>query len=196
MSERLTPPKAIELARQMHADQPRRLQHVLAVGATCRELADCLGLAPRWRDLITSAGYLHDLGYAPAIAVTQFHPLDGARYLRAAGWETAARLVAYHSAARYQARLIGLSLAEFRPWRGLLRDLLDYADLRRGPDGQWMTPEERLAEIVERYGPESPVSRTARWRMRHGLGCRARVEARLTDRGCWIVDGEPLTGEC
>ena len=178
-SERLTPTLATDLARRMHADQPRRLRHVLAVGATCRELADRLGLAPRWRDLITSAGYLHDLGYSPAIAATKFHPLDGARYLRAAGWEPAARLVAYHSAARYQARLIGLSLAEFLPMRGLLRDLLDYADLRRGPDGQWMTPEERLAEIVERYGPESPVSQTARWRMRHGLGCCARIESRL-----------------
>jgi hypothetical protein len=31
------------------------------------------------------AAWLHDIGYAPELAVTGFHPLDGARFLRRAG---------------------------------------------------------------------------------------------------------------
>jgi hypothetical protein len=32
-------------------------------------------------DLLVSAALLHDIGYAPDLAMTGFHPLDGARYL-------------------------------------------------------------------------------------------------------------------
>ena len=31
---------------------------------------------------MTAAAWLHDIGYAPAVDDTGFHPLDGARYLR------------------------------------------------------------------------------------------------------------------
>jgi HD superfamily phosphodiesterase len=33
-------------------------------------------------DLLEAAAWLHDIGYSPEIAVSGFHPLDGARYLR------------------------------------------------------------------------------------------------------------------
>ena len=57
--------------------------------------------------LLVAAAWLHDIGYAPTLAATVFHPLDGARHLRALGHERLARLVAYHSSARWEAEALG-----------------------------------------------------------------------------------------
>jgi len=50
-------------------------------------------------DLLEAAAWLHDIGYAPALAVPGLHALDGARYLRDAQHADAmlCRLVAHHS---------------------------------------------------------------------------------------------------
>jgi hypothetical protein len=57
-----------------------------------------------WRQL-----WLHDIGYAPELAGTGCHPLDGARYLRRIGVdEQVVSLVAYHSCARIEAEVRGL----------------------------------------------------------------------------------------
>ncbi|GHE88447.1 hypothetical protein GCM10018772_10160 [Streptomyces fumanus] len=49
--------------------------------------------------LLVVAAPLHDVGYAPALAATGFHPLDGARFFRdeRGADERLARLVANHS---------------------------------------------------------------------------------------------------
>lgn len=52
-----------------------------------------------------AAAWLHDIGYTPELATTQFHPLDGARYLRD---DRVVNLVAHHSGARYEAAERGL----------------------------------------------------------------------------------------
>ena len=36
-------------------------------------------------DDLVAAAWLHDIGYAPELVETGFHPLDGARYLRREG---------------------------------------------------------------------------------------------------------------
>jgi HD domain len=61
-------------------------------------------------DLLTSAAILHDVGYAPRLARTGLHPLDGARYLRGAhdAYELLQRLVANHSVALPEAEDRGL----------------------------------------------------------------------------------------
>ena len=38
-------------------------------------------------------------------------------------------------------------------------DALAYADMTTGPTGRGVTVEDRLAEILERYGPDDPVHR-------------------------------------
>ena len=58
---------------------PRRWAHTRGVARTARELSPILGADA---DLVLAAAWLHDIGYAPAVAVTGFHPLDGARHLR------------------------------------------------------------------------------------------------------------------
>ena len=89
------------------------------VAATARGLAPVLGPDA---DLVTAAAWLHDIGYAPGIAATGFHPLDGARHLRdneGAG-AMLCRLVAHHSCAINEAIERGLAgelAAEFRPAR-------------------------------------------------------------------------------
>src|SRR6266702_125535 len=81
---------------------PRRWAHTQGVAAAARALAPVLG---RHTDLLTAAAWLHDIGYAPALADSGFHPLDGARYLRDIQHadSTLYRLVAHHSCAMIEA---------------------------------------------------------------------------------------------
>jgi hypothetical protein len=60
-------------------------------GHTCRPWARVPpSWSPPWttvdRDVLVAAAWLHDVGYAPELAVTGFHPLDGAQHLEAAGF--------------------------------------------------------------------------------------------------------------
>src|SRR6476661_4600072 len=73
-----SPVWAREIARRVLADAlPDRWAHTQGVAGQARAVGPVLG----WdTDLIEAAGWLHDIGYAPALAATGFHPLDGARY--------------------------------------------------------------------------------------------------------------------
>ena len=122
--------------------------------------------AGRDTDLIEAAAWLHDIGYAPALAVTGFHPLDGARYLR--DEEDAASavcaLVAHHSGAVAEAAERGLSgalLGEF-PLNGHPGEqviAITYCDFTTGPHGERLSPKERITEILSRYKSNSAVHR-------------------------------------
>ena len=107
-------------------------------------------------DDLVAAAWLHDIGYAPGLVQTGFHPLDGARFLRRAGVDgPVVSLVAYHSCARVEADVRGLGAelaAEFTPAGPLLTDALLYCDMTTGPDGDHVRPADRLAEIRGRYG--------------------------------------------
>jgi predicted hydrolase (HD superfamily) len=141
---------------------PRRWAHTQGVAATARTLAPVLGADG---DLLTAAAWLHDIGYAPGVAGTGFHPLDGARHLRDAEGASGmlCRLVAHHSCAVNEAAERGLACdltAEFRPARSVLAEALTYCDMTTSPDGEFVPVERRLAEIHNRYGPGNLVSRS------------------------------------
>jgi hypothetical protein len=141
---------------------PRRWAHTQGVAAAARTLAPVLGADG---DLLTAAAWLHDIGYAPGVADTGFHPLDGARHLRDAEGASGmlCRLVAHHSCAVNEAAERGLACdltAEFRPARPDLAEALTYCDMTTSPDGQRLPVDQRLAEIRARYGPDHLVSRT------------------------------------
>ena len=95
--------RAEHLAQALLQDPlPRRWAHVQGVAARARSLAPVLGADA---DLLEAAAWLHDIGYAPDLAVTGLHALDGARYLRDAQHADAmlCRLVAHHSCAIVEA---------------------------------------------------------------------------------------------
>jgi predicted hydrolase (HD superfamily) len=77
---------------------PRRWAHVQGVAAQARGLASGLGADA---DLLEAAAWRHDIGYAPGLAATGLHSLDGAWYLRDAQHADAmlCRLVAHQSCA-------------------------------------------------------------------------------------------------
>ncbi|GAA4906462.1 hypothetical protein EV188_103496 [Actinomycetospora succinea] len=105
---------------------------------------------------------MHDIGYAPDLAVIGFHPLDGARYLNEEGApRRVVDLVAFHSSAWVEAQEFGVAdeLAEFHDERTLTRDLLWYCDMTTGPDGTDFEFEDRMTEVRERYGPDHYVTR-------------------------------------
>jgi HD domain len=141
---------------------PRRWAHVQGVAARARGLAPVLGADA---DLMEAAAWLHDIGYAPGLATTGLHQLDGARYLRDAQHADAmlCRLVAHHSCAIIEAGERGLAdilCSEFDPAPDVLASVLTCCDMTTSPDGQPVPVEQRLADIHDRYGPGHLVSRS------------------------------------
>ena len=136
----------------------RRWDHVAAVGAAAQRIAGAFGDDG---ETLIAAGFLHDIGYAPELAVTGFHPLDGGRFVRDNGHERLACLVAHHSGARLEARLRGIDgyCDEFPFEDGPLDHALTFCDLTTGPDGLPVSLQRRVEEISERYGPEAVTAR-------------------------------------
>ncbi|MBS4102994.1 HD domain-containing protein [Tsukamurella paurometabola] len=152
--------QAQALAEDLLADLPRRLAHVRGVAGRADELR--APLSDGDAVAVVSAAWVHDIGYSARLAKTGFHPVDGARFLRAEGFdETVVRLVAHHSGAEVEAEERGLSadLVEFaRPSEHLL-DFVTCADMQTGPTGLPVDVRDRLDEILRRYGPDDPVHR-------------------------------------
>lgn len=143
---------------------PRRWAHTRGVAAQASRLAAVLGDDA---DLVEAAAWLHDVGYAPDLVVSGFHPLDGARYLRdvEGADDVLSRLVAHHSCAEVEATERGLHRtlrAEFEPPRFDLIGALTFCDMTTDPDGAPISVSHRLAEIMARYGDEHVVSRSIR----------------------------------
>ncbi len=145
-------------ARLLLSPLGRRWRHAEAVADSARNLASCL--VAEDADVLVAAAYLHDIGYAAGLAISGFHPLDGARHLRSLGHERLAGLVAHHTRARYEARLRGLeqALDNFNDEGSLVSEALAYCDLTTGPSGERMVPLQRLADVESRYGEDSPVT--------------------------------------
>jgi hypothetical protein len=75
-----------------------RLAHSATVAAQIERVAGLLD--SEWRSSVRDAAWLHDVGYHPDLALTGFHPLDGARWLREHRWlDETCRLVAWHTQA-------------------------------------------------------------------------------------------------
>ncbi len=159
-------PGGSELARSLLCQPlPRRWSHSQGVAARAAVLAPAVG-----KDdvVLRLAAVLHDVGYAPSLAVTGFHPLDGARYLRDRGDVDGrvVRLAANHSFALLEAEERGVreELVDEFPLLGepLLVDALVFCDMTTTPDGDVTTYEARTTEIRGRYGDDSIVGRFIR----------------------------------
>lgn len=152
--------EAAECARNVLAQLDDRWRHTWTVAARADALAPAVRQADR--ELLIVAAWWHDLGYAPELAVTGFHPLDGARYLAGEGYvERLCALVAHHSAAMFEAEERGLAdeLAMWPREESTVGDALWMADMTTGPRGEAVSYPDRFAEILDRYGPDSVVGR-------------------------------------
>jgi hypothetical protein len=141
---------------------PRRWAPVQGVAARAPGLAAVLGADA---NLVETAAWLHDIGYAPGLPVTGLHALDGARYLRDTQHADAmlCRLVAHHSCTIIEADERGLAdvlSLEFEPAPHALSSVLTYCDMTTNPDGEPVPVQQRLAEIQQRYGSGHLVSRS------------------------------------
>ncbi|GAB3971116.1 HD domain-containing protein [Actinoallomurus acanthiterrae] len=165
---------------------PRRWAHTQGVAACAQMLAPLVGANA---EVLESAAVLHDVGYAPPLVHTRFHPLDGARHLRDAhaADERVVRLVANHTYALLEAEERGLreELADEFPLLDdpLLVDALVYCDVTTTPDGGRTTAQERLREIGARYGEDSVVGRFIRQAAPHIHASVDRVRAAAVEAG-------------
>lgn len=139
-----------------------RWRHVQAVTARAHEAGRVLNEDDR--AALIAAAWLHDVGYAPSLTITGFHPLDGARYVRGLAEERIAGLVAHHSGAHVEAELRELraELAEFPDERSETTAALTYCDMLTGPAGEPVSLEERIADVERRYGADHVVPRSLR----------------------------------
>jgi hypothetical protein len=152
--------EAKSMAAALLADvHPLRWRHVQVVGDRATAIAPLVG---DMDGVLPAAAWLHDIGYAPELVVTGFHPLDGARYLESVGVpHRIVCLVANHSCARIEAQLRGLDadMARFGDEISTVRDALWYCDITTSPDGKRVKASRRIREIKRRYGPGNVVSR-------------------------------------
>lgn len=164
----------------------RRWVHVQQVAKRASIVGRCL---QDDRDTLIAAAYLHDIGYAPALELAGFHPLDGGRYLRESGYELLACLVAHHSGARVEARLRGFEYYtdEFVFSNSPMDQALTYCDLTTGPDGAHVTLDERVAEINDRYGTEHVTARSIAMSLPELRQAVAATEERMAAAGVGLV---------
>lgn len=177
----------LELARKVAYEQlsvvlPQRWKHVRAVGTKAEGVGPIL-LCDADSLVLAAAAWLHDIGYAPSVASTGFHALDGARWLRDRGFDArVTALVANHSCAHLEAIERGLAqdlATEFDREVSPVADALWYCDMTTGPDGQDFEVNLRLDEILVRYGPEHLVSRFIIRATPEIVGAVRRTEERL-----------------
>jgi HD superfamily phosphodiesterase len=149
-------------ATKMLSPLEARWRHTLRVVDRAREFRDVL--VRDELDVLLAAGYLHDVGYAPDLADVGFHPLDGERFVREAGHERLAGLIAHHSASDAEADERGLAeqLAEFPAEDSLIARALTYCDLTTGPHGEDVGVSARLVELSDRLGEDDPTVRAVR----------------------------------
>ncbi len=136
-----------------------RLVHILKVMQIARALEARRSFGGR---LVTAAAY-HDIGYAEALAVTGYHPIDGALVARHDGLDAEiVDAVLHHSGARTLAQR---SRPDLMPHYGpdcrmmctALSRALTFCDTHSGPQGEHFTLTERIAEIRTRHASNTAL---------------------------------------
>lgn len=190
-----------ELARELVLGMGSRWSHLVSVGHKAERLAESSDLVS---DDLVSAAWLHDIGYAPPLADSRMHAIDGARALqRLAAPIAVVGLVAHHTGAGIEAEERGL----LDEWRELPTpdphdlDILNLIDLSTSPTGQEVRDVDRIAEILGRYEEGHPVHRAVT-RSQHELlasSARAKRVLGLPDNwplvaGKGMADAQPHRG--
>ncbi len=141
-------------------ERPILLPHVAVEALRARDYATRLRLSDDERALCEVCALAHDLGKVDALRTTgtDFHPLDGAAFALACGEPRLAALIAHHSGARYEAALRGLTIPY--PYEdSIVNQIVAVVDASTLQSGLVVPIVERLRDITDRYGPESPPVR-------------------------------------
>lgn len=152
--------QAAEFAEGLLAPLVDRWRHVQGVARRVEVYA--VNMTDEEVDLVRTAAWLHDVGYAPALVDTGMHAIDGAAWARRHRFdERVVSLVAHHTGARAEAQSRGFAerLAAYMKPDGALTDALTAADLTTGPTGDVVSVEARIGEILDRYATDHPVHR-------------------------------------
>jgi len=142
-------------------ERPTLLPHVAVEALRARDYAVRLRLPPDDQALCEVCALAHDIGKVDALRTTgtQFHPLDGAAFALARGESRLAALVAHHSGARYEAALRELTIPY--PYEdSIVNQIVAVVDASTLQSGLVVPISERLRDIADRYGPESPSVRS------------------------------------
>lgn len=155
---------------------PARVKHVLEIAKRVRESAARVSMRGMHSkidlDLAECAALLHDIGYWPPIAHTGFHPIDGARFLEQEGEQEIPRIIVGHSCSPEEGELRGFPGICSDP--GLIAKLITYWDVQVQQGGAVVSYDERLQDILARYGTESIVGQA-------NLKAKPRIETLLME---------------
>lgn len=176
--------RAQAVAEERLASLTTRLAHVRGVAAAAERVTSLL--TSEDASTLVAAAWLHDVGYAPTVRSTGFHPVDGALFVRGLAFpEMVVSLVAYHTGAAVEAveRGLEVDLGKIPPPSSELLDALTYADMTTGPDGDPVDADERLAEILTRYDSDDPVHRAVTRSRPELLSAVERTRQRLAAAG-------------
>ncbi|MDR3423664.1 MAG: HD domain-containing protein [Alphaproteobacteria bacterium] len=150
----------LEGVRAAFHDNIPRYTHIAGVVGLAENIEKNYG---KFDGKLIRAAIYHDIGYAEPYRVTNFHSVDGALAARKHGiGEDIAEAVLYHTGSWIDMRLLRLDLkdyydAECRMMKTPLNRAVSFCDLHTGPLGQRFSLDERLADIVNRYGPKSNI---------------------------------------
>ena len=137
--------------------ESHRLAHILRVMKTAQELE---ARRPFGGRLVMAAAY-HDIGYAEALIVTGYHPIDSALMARRDGLDAEITdAVLHHSGAwalaqRRQAELARYYGPACRMMHSTLSRALTFCDTHSGPRGERFSLAERLADIRIRHAKDA-----------------------------------------
>lgn len=152
-----------ELAARLLAFDSNRWRHSLGALHASELLGPLLG-EPAFCRRLCQAALFHDIGYCPTLRITGFHPLDGALFLAAHRASSEVVLaVLHHSGAaaesiHYPAARSVYAAVGHSP-HSLLTDALTVCDLHTSPQGNMVSIDERVREVVARHGSESVAAK-------------------------------------
>lgn len=113
-----------------------RIKHIFAVARLMKQKANEVGLD---EEEMFTLGLLHDVGYE--FGGSEFHHTEGGQLLKDQNYKYWQEVLYHGKPAQYQSKAL---------------DLLNYADMHIDKKGNFVSFDDRLKDIAERRGKDSP----------------------------------------
>lgn len=158
--------KALEILLRNY---PERVSHSKKVAELAKEIASKRKFSQDEIEMVFIAALLHDIGYSDDFKFADFHPVDGYYYLMANGWSRVYQYVAlFHTFSKELAEMSRKDLSTMYKDKVLteeeleILDIVTEADFMVNGNGNIVSKEERLQDIILRYGENSLLTKHAR----------------------------------